>query len=560
MSDALRLPPFNLSTDDLAWVVRTRDSLSTEDQVRQLFLLAHFEDSVEPLPEVMAVQPGGVYRTWGADLARGWATTRAILERSPVPPLIAGDMEGGGYLPRCATPLPNAMGMAAMNQPALSRATGEVLARETAAMGVNWSFTPVLDIAYRLDSAIVGTRSYGSNPETILREALTHVEVMRAAGVATTAKHWPGEGFDARDQHLVTTTNPLGWDAWHQHYGPLYRGLLDSGVMSVMAGHIAWPAGVRRFRPDAGRDAFRPATVSPELLNDLLRGELGFNGLIVSDATGMAGLTSWGNRRTVVPLVIESGCDMFLFSRDPVTDYALMLQGLREGRLSEKRLHDAVTRVLGLKAALGLHKRSIDERLPPLEQVRERLATPAHQQLARKAAQASITLVKDVNQLLPLSPVRHKRVVIISAGIETLWHGAASGPLQTLMDELTARGFELRAYEPDKPPTPADTDVVLYLLAKETMMTRSHIFIDWTLLHGDHLKGMRRFWHDLPTVMVSFGHPAYLMDAPRVPVYINAYSAGAPVQQAVAAALVGEEPFTGVSPIDAFCGLEDAHW
>lgn len=559
MTDFLSLPPFNLSAEDQAWVRRTRDSLGTEERLRQLFVIQQFQDDPAQAARTMASCPGGVHRGWGQDLALAWQTTRTVLESAEIPPLITGDLEGGGYGNGGATSLPNLMGTAAMNDLELSRQVVEVLAREARAMGFDWSFTPVIDINQRGDSAIVGTRSYGADLATIERQALVHVQAMQAAGLAATAKHWPGEGFDARDQHLVTTVNPLSWDAWQDQHGRLYRRLIDSGVMAVMAGHIAWPAGAQHLRPNAGRSAWQPASISHELNTVLLRQRLGFNGVLTSDATGMAGFGSWAARAEMVPAVIASGCDVFLFSRDMEADVALMLRGLREGRLTEARIDEAVTRVLGLKAALGLHRRSPVERLPSLEALRERLNTPEHQAVSQRAAAASITLVKNLG-VLPLDVQRHRRVVVISPGIETVWPGAVAGDLGVLKDGLRARGFELRSFDAANPPTRDNCDLVLYLLAKESMLTHSRIYLDWRQLHGGLLESMRRYWHEIPTLMVSLGHAGYLIDAPRMPAYINAYSAIAPVQQALLRKLLGEEAFTGVSPIDPFCGQAEAQW
>ncbi|HSW05894.1 glycoside hydrolase family 3 protein [Aquabacterium sp.] len=559
-TDALALPPFNLSPEDIAWVRRTRDSLGMEEKVRQLFVLAHFRDLPGEVPAVMATRPGGVHRAWGADARQAWLTTRAVLEHSEIPPLITGDLEGGAYGHGCGTPMPNPMAVAAMNDLALSREVARTLAAESRAMGFDWSFTPVIDINQRPDSAIVGTRSYGDDVDTILAQSLVHVQEMQAQDLACTAKHWPGEGYDARDQHLLTTVNPLGWDDWTARFGRLYRGLIDAGVLAVMAGHIAFPAGVLRLNPQAGRHAYRPASISHEMNTLLLRRELGFNGIVISDATAMAGLTTWADRAELVPQVIESGCDVFLFSLDAQGDLDLMLRGLREGRLSEARVEEAVTRVLALKARLGLHRRSIDERLRPLDEVLQRLRTPSHLDVAERAAAASVTLVKDQG-VLPLTPQRHRRVVVISPGIETHWVDSQPRPLQDLLTGLSARGFEVRAFDPAQMPTPADTDLVLYLLAKESLFSRGRVFLDWLQLHGnDPRKAMRRFWTDIPTVIVSFGHAGYLLDAPRAPAYINAYTATEPVQRAVLRKLLGDEAFTGRSPIDAFCGQVEAHW
>ncbi len=224
------------------------------------------------------------------------------------------------------------------------------MAEEARAIGINWSFTPVIDINAAFRSAIVATRGFGSDVDTIEQQALAQIAEFQAAGVAATVKHWPGEGYDDRDQHLVTTINPLTMDQWNASFGRLYRAAIANGVMSVMSAHIALPAYILSKNPDAGVEAYRPATTSRALNIDLLRGELGFNGLIVSDATPMAGFGAWGPRAEMLPEVIENGCDIILFSRDAAADVALITEAVADGRISARRLDEALTRVLGLKA------------------------------------------------------------------------------------------------------------------------------------------------------------------------------------------------------------------
>jgi beta-N-acetylhexosaminidase len=558
--DQLALPPFSLAPADIEWVRLTRDAMGAEDRLRQLFVLTLNSDDTGLAAERVQFKVGGVLRDWGADFDRAWQTTRIVIEGSEVPPFIAGDLECGGYGFPCMTPLPNPLGVAAMDDLALSGEVSSLLAAEARAMGFNWSFTPVVDINARLDSAIVGTRSYGSDPERITQQALVHVQALQAQGIAATAKHWPGEGFDFRDQHLVTTVNPLDMDAWRASFGSIYRRLFEAGTLSVMTGHIALPAWVRHRNPGAGREAYAPATVCREINHVLLREVMGFNGLVTSDATSMAGLTSWADRAEAVPQVIQNGCDVFLFSPDAERDLDHMRAGLRKGALTEQRLDDAITRILGLKAKLGLHRMSVDERLLPKAELKERLRQPAAMALADRAASASITLVKDTG-VLPLSPQKHRRVVVISAGIENSKPGVAPVPLDGVLEGLRAAGFEPRAYELANPPTRDNADLVLYLVAKESRMLASRVFLDWRVLHGNDIRAsMRRFWHELPVVMLSFGHAGHLIDAPGVPAYINAYSPIETVQRAVLRKLLGEEPYTAISPVDAFCGQEAARW
>ena len=357
--DTLKLAPFNLNDADIAWVKKTRDSLSACDKVRQIYCPMGVYDDPENAKVLAKLKPGGLFRLIGPDLEAAWNATRIAIESSDVPMLIAGDLEGGAYCLPYNTAALNQIGVAACNDAALSEAIATVIAEEGALMGYNWSFTPVLDINAKFRSAIVGTRSYGSNVDTIVREAVIHIKTMQTHGIATTAKHWPGEGYDDRDQHLVTTVNPLSYDEWEASFGKIYRHMINHGVMSVMSAHIALPSWVKMRYPNAGREAFRPGSVSRVLNVELLRDTLEFNGVVVSDATPMGGLSSWAEKEEYVPDVVQNGCDMYLFGYPNDIDIGILFKALSTGRLTEERLEEAVTRVLGLKAALGLHKKNL---------------------------------------------------------------------------------------------------------------------------------------------------------------------------------------------------------
>lgn len=554
--EALRLPPFHLDNEAIAWVEGWLGRLSTEQKVRQLFNLAAHGDDEASVAALAGHGVGGVTRFGGSDLEASWRATRRLVEASEIPLLISGDIEGGAIGLPFGTRLPNQLGLAATGSLALAEEAVAVLATEARALGYNWTFTPVVDINAAFRSAIVATRSYGSEVDTIAAHAEVNVRTFQRHGLAATAKHWPGEGYDDRDQHLVTTLNPLDMDAWHARFGRLYRGLIDAGVLSVMSAHIALPAYARQHGA-TGLEVCRPACVSHLLNQTLLRDELGFNGLIVSDASGMAGLSAWADRATCVPEVIANGCDVLLFPSPFEADFGHVMRALSDGRLTEARVEEAVTRVLGLKAALGLHRQTLDELLPPLEHARAVVRQPAHLEVERRVASASVTCVKDVHATLPLRLAQHRRIVLVTDPTRGGFAGQPPAELH-IGRLLAAQGFEVRNFDPAQPPTPADTDLVLYLLAQESLLVQSHIYLDWARLHGHWAMGMRRYWHDLPCVLVSLGHPYYLYDAPRMPCVVNAYTAAQPVQEAVVRKLLGEEPFTGISPVDAFCGLPDA--
>ena len=556
----LRKSPFNLSDSDLKWVSETLAGLSIDNRIRQLFVHISMGDDPNAIRDIMATKPGGLCRFIGDSLESASDGTRLALELSDIPPFVTGDLEGGGHLSPAMTRMQNPLGLAAANDLVLSEASTQSLAEEGRQLGYNWSFTPVVDVNQNFQSAIVGTRSFGSNIDTIIEQAVLHVKTMQKNGIAATAKHWPGEGYDQRDQHLVTTINPLSFDEWEKVYGRIYRAMIDAGVMSVMSAHIALPSFADKCGVPEGLERYRPASVSKLLNEDLLRQHLGFNGLIVSDATGMAGLGSWSDRASLVPEVIANGCDVFLFSDNMQQDFEYMKAGLNDGRLLEVRLEEAVTRILGLKAALGLHRKSLDERIAPLDAAKANIRSVAHLATARETTSKSITLVKNTAGTLPLSPAKHRRVTMINNGAPPFFPGQPRKKLNQLEQSLTERGFVVSHYDARNEPSPENTDLLIYAFAVESSLRLSHIFLDWKEEHPGFRQSMTRYWHDVPTVMISFGNPYYLFDAPRVQTYINAYSTVEDAQEAVVRKMMGEEMFEGVSPVDAFCGLPDARY
>ena len=203
---------------------------------------------------------------------------------------------------------------------------------------------------------------------------------------------------------------------------------------------------------------------------------------------------------------------------------------------------------------------TLDERIAPLAQVREALRRPDHLDVARRAVADSLTLVKDRDTLLPISPVHHQRVVVISDEGTSFFAGAPDRDFTPLVQGLEERGFNVRNFDPDAMPTPEDTDLVLYLIGQEATPGLSHIFLDFAKLHAGPRNAMIQYNQEIPTLLVSFGQPYYLYDAPNFSTYINAYASLSDVQTALVERLVGKAPFTGVSPVDAFCGKAQLRW
>jgi beta-N-acetylhexosaminidase len=547
--DHLAKAPFNLDATALAWVRDALGRLKTDDKVRQLFNLRIRSPDPADIEPLKRFRPGGITYNPDSDAAASRALVAQFNAVAPLPLLVSADLEGSRMSLAAGTELPNPLALAALDDVEVTRQVARIMAEEARAVGINWTFTPVLDINAAFRSAIVATRGFGADVATIERHAIATLEEFQKLGIAAAVKHWPGEGYDDRDQHLVTTINPLPMDEWERTFGRLYRAAIDAGVMSVMSAHIALPAFVREADPDAGVEAFRPASLSRLLNIGLLREKLGFNGLIVSDATPMAGLGAWSKRSEGLPEVVSGGCDVILFSTDPEADLAIIGAAVADGRITPERLDDAVARQLALKAALGLHRPATTEAV---------IGRPEDRAFAETIAKRIPTLVKDTQNLLPLDPATHRRVLLISPGVIDPWAPAPLPP--ALPGLLRERGFEVTAYTPQAQLDAANFDLVLFAFAEETLMTRGRIFLDWRALMGNPGAAMRRPWHDVPTLLVSFGYPYLLYDAPRMPTVINAYATTETMQRAVADLLLGNGQWNRNSPVDPFCGLEDARY
>lgn len=548
----LSAPPFNLEQGGRDWVRRTLAGMSEAAKVRQLFIHMCFGTGQDAVDHITALAPAGITKFFGPDARAELDTLDALRAGADIPYFVSADLEGSRMSLPFGLEVPNPLALAAIDDVAASHRIAAIMADEARAVGINWSFTPVLDINAVFRSPIVATRGLGSDPARIRVHALAHIDGLQARGVAATAKHWPGEGHDDRDQHLVTTIIPLTVEEWNATHGALYRAAIDAGVLSVMSAHIAFPAYVLGHDPDAGIEAYRPASTSALLNQQLLRGEMGFNGVIVSDATTMGGLGSWAHRDVALPEVVSSGCDIILFSDEPEADIARIEAALADGRLTRDRLDEALIRILGLKAALHLPENGH----APAD--RSRLFNKTAGAEAAAITARAPTLVKDVQGIMPLSPQRHRRVLVYSTGIVTPLHG--TGQAFAFVEMLRAEGFEVTLFDSETRPDPRAFDLVLFLMGEETLLTRGRIFLDWNRLTGGLFGAMQRHWHQVPTALISFGYPYYLYDAPRLPCVVNAYCTMDSMQRATLDCLLGRAPFDGVSPVDPFCGLPDARY
>ncbi|MGA8788479.1 MAG: glycoside hydrolase family 3 N-terminal domain-containing protein, partial [Paenarthrobacter sp.] len=442
-------------------------------------------------------------------------------------------------------------------------------------LGCNWAFAPIVDIHYNWRNTVISTRAFGNTPEIVVERAKEYFDGISESPTVCAMKHFPGDGIDERDQHVVTSYNTLGYDEWNASYGHVYREMIGHGVQSIMVGHIGAPEVSRHFRPGLTDAEILPATLAPELLQDLLRGELGFNGLVLTDASLMVGLTQAMKRRDVVPATIAAGCDMFLFFRNPEEDFGYMLDGYKSGVISEGRLQDAVRRILGLKASLGMH-RAPRESLVPAAEALAVIGSEAHRAIAADIADKTVTLVKDTAGNLPITPQTHPRIRLygISGGAD-FTRADPLAYLDTVREELEAAGFEVSVFKTAEQREAAGEtgmnfmrvvseeatgdyaeryDAAFVFANVKGFAQEASIRIKWSSPMAAEIP-----WYatEVPTVFVSLNQPNHLIDVPMVRTVIHAHAATREAIRATIHKIQGKSEFQGTFNQNVFCDSFD---
>ncbi len=554
----LRAIPYQLDDEQFGWVEQTLAGLSDEEKVGQLFVhLFHFgADTFSgndlTNAEILAKYHIGGARYHGGTAAKVQELINSLQTASKIPLLVAANCDSGGN-GACTDGTYIATGAqcdAARSEEVPFR-TGLVSAREASALGVNVNFAPVIDIFANWRNTIVNSRCHGSTADDVIRSTDAKARGLRAAGedLAVCVKHFPGDGTEERDQHLVLGVNELTPDEWDDSFGRVYRHHIDAGAEMIMAGHIALPAYSKKLDPSLADADIMPATLAPELLQGLLKTQLGFNGLVITDASHMLGMTSAMRRQDYVPRAIASGCDMFLFFNDIAEDYGFMLDGVRHGVITPERLDDAVRRVLGLKAKLNLHRKQAEGTLLRQSDDLSVVGCEEHLRWRAEAADASITLVKNTLDQLPLRPETHRRVRLYYLDTEGggLYESSPEA-LDHFRAELEGRGFEVTVNDGTSRVKGStlkfrdEVDAAIIVANIVGYAAENNYRIRWkTPMSTD----CPWYVHEVPTVMVSLNFTTHLHDATMVKAYINAYHDNPDAIAHTVAKITGESEFKG---------------
>jgi beta-N-acetylhexosaminidase len=461
---------------------------------------------------------------------------RAAREAGLLPLLIAADQEGGQLMAvgEEVTQLPGNMALGAAGDAQLARQAGEVLGRELAAMGVNVDYAPCCDVNVDLRNPVIGVRSFGEEPQVVSALGAAMITGIQSAGVAATAKHFPGLGDTVVDAHWGTPVVPHGLERLRQVELPPFEAAINAGAQMVMTAHIALPA--------VAGDAKTPATLSPRVLGDLLREQLGFQGVIVTDAMDMGAIQQGEALGEQAVRAVQAGVDLLLLggkADDQRRVFECLLQAAKDGRLQENALRRSAGRVLALKD--WLQKAGPQ---PDLSVV----GCAEHRRVADEIAARSLTLVRDRDGLLPLRLHSGQRLaVVLPRPADLTPADTSSYVVPTLAQALRRYHPRLEEFLVQHAPSGQEIADLLVQLAGFDCIILGTLNAFSQPRQAETVKAI--LGTGIPTVVAALRLPYDLAAFPQVSTFVATYSLLEPSMHALAAGLFGQAGFPGRLPV-----------
>ncbi len=554
------------------WATRTLATLSLDDRIGQLIapgfdstylptdsarfdeLIAVMQQShagaviafggTEPAPQVLLNPTYGTV-VLGQPHALA-ATVNRLQAVAPVPLLVTSDFEyGAGMRIAGATRFPRAMAVGATGDPQLAFEVGRLTAIEGRAMGVHVNFAPVADVNNNARNPVINTRSFGEDPARVGAMVAAYVKGLQQGGMLATIKHFPGHGDTAVDSHLGLPIIEHPRARLEQVELPPFRAGLDAGAAAVMVAHIELPA------LDASKV---PATFSKPIVTDLIRRDLAFGGLIVTDSMKMDAITRMVGAGDAAVRAVEAGVDLVLDTPEPVAAFTALRRAVDEGRITRARIDESALRVLRAKARLGLHRHSEIV----MSSVAEVVGRRRHAGVAATISERAVTLVKDDGSLVPWRLPETASVLYLSVlDYPSGWRIAA--PSRTMIPELKTRWAATDAVEVSDRSTAAELDLVRAMATRYDAIVAG-VFVRASSGSGrlDLSPGVTRLLQDLSRAAtrrqqrmaaVFFGNPYAAAGLPELPAVLLTYDFSDYAEASAVRALAGERPITGRLPI-----------
>lgn len=413
-----------------------------------------------------------------------------------IPAFVLADLEcGAGNMIDGATEYGTMMGLSQANSEELAYELGMRTAQDALAVGYNWTLGPVVDLAGSSNCPIISTRSAGKNPQQVRKITSAYMKGLQDNGLIATAKHFPGDGYCQYDQHLTTAENPLDMESWRKLSGLAFQNIIDDGVIAVMPGHISLPA---YDDIDEETGICPPATLSKKLMCDLLRGEMGFEGIIISDAINMGGSVGYMEYYKACATFFENGGDCLLF---PIIDeifFDQMERLIAAGMLQVSTVKNRAYRMLCLKEQMGLFNKNQKTVEPDIQK---------SEKLSETITRRAVTVVRDRKQLIPFAIKKDTKILQLVIMNDAEQH---MPKINRILEELKQYSEQVTQIV-----DPGPDELFQICRAKQydlivCMVGNTHLYgVNVVRLHGPVARNMMGGWNkmDIPVIFVAMFHP-----------------------------------------------------
>lgn len=514
------------------------NSMTLEEKVGQIFVFT-FISQAQALRD-LRYSPGGYIRIYSDTLSVARQNVQ-LQQGSRIPLIMAADFERGiGMNVSGAIDVMTMMALGATDNPENAFTAASIISAEASAMGINMNYVPVLDVNNNPKNPIINTRSFGADPHKVAAMGVQFVKGTQVNNVASCGKHFPGHGDTTVDSHTDLGVIAVNRDRLEAVELVPFKAAIAAGVDAIMSAHLHIPA----LDPEPV-----PATLSRRILTDFLRGELGFRGVVVSDALDMGAIAKNFPPEVSIPKAINAGCDQLIMPTDNDRAFNILRNAVIEGTVSEERLNEAVGRILTMKENRGI----LDGTLPDLATLAEKTFTYDHRIEALRIAREAVTLIKDEKKLLPLQPQQGIACFTLANSEDGRAHylEPKTFPLHLEMQSLLIRTENLGNLAGHNALTPERQEQI------DTVINRSDVIVvcaylkvvinrgtmDLEQRYVDFMESLRKTGK--PIVLVSLGSPWLYDQFPYVDAFVCGYAATEPVQQATAEILAGNFPFKG---------------
>ena len=543
-----------LTPDAAKWVEATLKSMSVDEKVGQL-LFTTYHGGFTPtdatsyalmLHDVNDLHVGGfinITQTSPLGIVKSQAYPTAVLtnqlqSKSKLPLLIGADFERGTAMRLDeGTSFPTAMALAAAGNPRDAYTMGKITAVEARAVGIHWIYAPDADVNNNPANPIINTRSFGEDPARVAEFVSEFVRGVEENGGLSTAKHFPGHGDTAADSHVDLPVIHADKDRLERLELVPFRAAIASGVSSVMTGHLSIPA----LEPDPNT----PATLSAAILTGLLRQELGYQGIIVTDAMDMGGITVRYAPGDAAVRAILAGVDALLMPPVPDAAFEALQAAVKSGHISIERLDASVRRILEAKARLGLN----GKRLVDLNEINHTLGTVAEQAAAQDISDRGITLLRDTPHRLPLDGTKPSRALLLAfyADPEPYPGEDLERDLRTRFDSVTTLRADTRFINAAtlKLPSPESYDIAILALFVRVSDRKGNVDVP----AEQAALANQVFQAGKPLITIGFGSPYLIERFPQAETWLAAFGISDVAQISAANALFGQIPVRGHLPV-----------